>query len=192
MASQRITDLMQSTACESEIKFYFVTKSGSIDEASEDLKYSFQIIADFSSCTENLLWVSEANCLKFDVSSLSKENIFVLEEFEGDAFQHLALTKAIVLGPRVVISCQLTDDAVPNIASPIYTLALKNAVVCLSGLSAERRAEIHKLVGFMGGLWTKDLTESTTHLITNTVTTAKYECARGEDLELIKSINKLN
>ncbi|KAJ6644278.1 DNA topoisomerase 2-binding protein 1 [Pseudolycoriella hygida] len=109
------------------------------------------------------------------VIDIGKENIFVLEEFEGDAFQHLALTKAIVLGPRVVISCQLTDDAVPNIASPIYTLALKNAVVRLSGLSAEKREENHKLVGFMGGLWTKDLRESTTHLITNTVTTAKYE-----------------
>lgn len=43
MSSQRINDLMQSTASENEIKFYFITKSGTIDEASEDLKYSFEV-----------------------------------------------------------------------------------------------------------------------------------------------------
>lgn len=80
-----------------------------------------------------------------------------------------------VLGPRILINCQLTNDVVPNIASPIYTLAMKNDIVCLSGIMEAKRAEIHKLVGFMGGLWSKDLVESTTHLITNTTTSPKYE-----------------
>lgn len=43
MSSQRLTDLMQSPACENDIQFYFITKSGTIDDASEDLKYSFQV-----------------------------------------------------------------------------------------------------------------------------------------------------
>lgn len=46
MSSQMLTDLMQSTA-ESDIKFYFITKSGTIEEASEDLKYSFEVTIDF-------------------------------------------------------------------------------------------------------------------------------------------------
>lgn len=116
MSSQRIADLMQSTASESEIKFYFITKSGTIDEASEDLKYSFevriylfsilegchciisppkQIIADFASTTENLHWLPENDCLLLDASTLTKQNIFVLEEFEGEAFNHLSTTKAM-------------------------------------------------------------------------------------------------
>lgn len=43
MSSQRLTDLMQSPASENDIQFYFITKSGQIDDASEDLKYSFQV-----------------------------------------------------------------------------------------------------------------------------------------------------
>lgn len=43
MTSQRLIDLMQSTAAEDDIKFYFITKSGKIDDASEHLKYSFQV-----------------------------------------------------------------------------------------------------------------------------------------------------
>lgn len=52
---------------------------------------------------------------------------------------------------------------------------MKNVVVCVSGINSEQRSEIHKLVGFMGGLWLKELTESTTHLITNTTQSPKYE-----------------
>ncbi|XP_037044601.1 DNA topoisomerase 2-binding protein 1 isoform X1 [Bradysia coprophila] len=183
--SQKLTDLMQSTAAEEEIKFYFVTKSGSIDDASEDLKYSFKIITDFSSSTENLQWLSEAECLSFDALTLTKENVFILEEFEGESFDHLSSTKAIVIGPRVLINCQLTNDVVPNISSPIYTLAMKDFIVCLSGISMEKRAEIHKLVGYMGGLSSGGLIESTTHLITNTAMSPKYEKAAARNMKIM-------
>lgn len=52
---------------------------------------------------------------------------------------------------------------------------MKGFIVCLSGISVEKRPEIYKLVGFMGGLGTKNLIESTTHLITNTNKSPKYE-----------------
>lgn len=52
---------------------------------------------------------------------------------------------------------------------------MRNVIVCLSGINVDKRTEIHKLVGFMGGMFTKDLIESTTHLITNTIKSPKYE-----------------
>ncbi len=44
MSSQQLTD-MQSTAAVIELKFFFVTKSGTIDGVSDDLKYSFKVKA---------------------------------------------------------------------------------------------------------------------------------------------------
>ncbi len=52
---------------------------------------------------------------------------------------------------------------------------MKDFIVCVSGIDIEKRSEIFKLVGFMGGVWSKDLIATTTHLITNTVKSPKYE-----------------
>lgn len=43
MLSQRLTDLMQSTAADDDIKFFFITNNGSIDEATDEMKLSFQV-----------------------------------------------------------------------------------------------------------------------------------------------------
>lgn len=47
---------MQSTASESDLSFYFITKTGTIDEASEDLKYSFEVRISLF-CSADLLSV---------------------------------------------------------------------------------------------------------------------------------------
>lgn len=50
---------------------------------------------DLAAVTENLQWISEDDCLRFDVSQLTKKNVFVMEEFAGEAFDHLSATKAM-------------------------------------------------------------------------------------------------
>lgn len=42
-------------------------------------------------------------------------------------------------------------------------------------MKTEQKEEIHKLVNFMGGVYTANLTETTTHLVTDQVRSCKYE-----------------
>ncbi len=237
MSSQRLTDLMQSTAAENDIKFFFVTKSGSIDEASEDLKYSFQVRTNrllFYSLLATIYNLYRPQYYGVDNSGLRSDNreftmvvgsrlssfrsphtdqrecvrfgrvcgwsvrsfvnrqgyvswlrfwiesglSYMTLEWTGTKLRHFfrfILFICRVIGPRVLISCQSSNDVVPNISSPIFTLAMKDVIVCVSGIDFEKRSEIHKLVGFMGGLSSKDLIDTTTHLITNTIKSPKYE-----------------
>ncbi len=92
-----------------------------------------------------------------------------------------------VIGPRILINCQSPTD-IRNISSPIFNLAMKDVIVCVSGVNFEKRSEIHKLVGFMDGLSSEDLLEATTHLITNTVKSPKYQvrCSESVNQKMIQ------
>ena len=63
---------------------------------------------------------------------------------------------------------------------PTSALPFSGVVVCLSGLPAEYKGKLHKLVNEMGGSFTRDLdTSRTTHLIASVPDGAKYDTARS-------------
>lgn len=92
----------------------------------------------------------------------------------------------------------MDNVTIPNIMSPIYTLAMRDLVICMSGIDVLEKVCLHychylnafpctqefhrfsqrkleKFIGFMGGMHVGPLGEKVTHLITEDIFTKKYE-----------------
>lgn len=80
-----------------------------------------------------------------------------------------------ILGPKCFMSCFLDDTPIPLGSSPVFTAAMKNIVVSASGLTPDKKAEIEKLVQWMGGHYMQHTSMACTHLVSNTVKSTKYE-----------------
>lgn len=108
---------------------------------------------------------------------LTKKDIFVLAHFEGDLFQQLQLTKALVLGPPCIVECLQENAPVPLGTSPIYATAMRDLQISASGISSKEKDEIKKLIHWMGGHYFQNFGRNITHLISNTIKSNKYEHA---------------
>lgn len=64
---------------------------------------------------------------------------------------------------------------VPDGLYHLHNLAMRNLVVCTSNLTREKKDKIRQLVNFMGGYFSEPLMEDCTHLISDSVTSEKYE-----------------
>lgn len=113
-----------------------------------------------------------------DITSLTKKMIFLLDDFESLSYNHLKQSKALILGPRCIISCYMNNRPVPLGKSPVFTSAMQDLVVSTSGMNIELKREIEKLVLWMGGYYVVDLSTSVTHLVSSIVTSTKYESAK--------------
>lgn len=107
-------------------------------------------------------------------------------EYYADPNQSLVLMLLFffvfrILGPQCIISCLVNEFGVPNTNSPVFNVLLRERLICSSGLNAAEKSKIQKLVEFMGGSFqVTELTQSTSHLVTNTVMSLKYEVYMGE------------
>lgn len=71
----------------------------------------------------------------------------------------------------------LDGTSTPEGSYHICNLAMRNIHVTATNLSKEEKKELKKLVLFMGGRYLEDLTDVVTHLVSNSVTSLKYEYA---------------
>lgn len=76
----------------------------------------------------------------------------------------------------------MENTSVPLGTSPVFTTAMRNLVVCASGLAPQEKEKIRNLVQWMGGYYSDDLSSSCTHLVSNTVKSDKYEKAAVNDI----------
>lgn len=104
--------------------------------------------------------------------------IFLLDDFESLSYRHLKPSKALILGPRCIISCYMNNRPVPLGKSPVFTAAMQDLVISTSGMSVETKRKIEQLVLWMGGYYVDDLSTSVTHLVSLIVTSTKYENAK--------------
>ncbi|EDW65947.1 DNA topoisomerase 2-binding protein 1 [Drosophila virilis] len=116
---------------------------------------------------------------------LTKKDIFVLARFEGDLFQQLQLTKALVLGPPCIVECLRQNEPVPLGSSPIYTTAMRELQISASGISSKEKDELKKLIHWMGGHYFQNFGRNITHLISNTIKSNKYEHATLNDVPVM-------
>lgn len=82
-----------------------------------------------------------------------------------------------ILGPKCLLRCFLAGESVPEGSSPVFTSAMNNLIVCVSGFTVDIKEQIRQKVGYMGGVYIKELRSCVTHLITDSVMSAKYEKA---------------
>ncbi|XP_059622588.1 DNA topoisomerase 2-binding protein 1-B-like [Phlebotomus argentipes] len=169
------------------LSFFCVLRNGCRKEEAPSLLSCVEHIREHLNLSNNLKWVDEDYCLRVDVESLAKTSVFIFEEFSGRAFEHLTSnSKALIIGPPCLKYSLVQNTIIPLSATPVFTVAMKNLVVSLSGISVAEKAEIKKLVHWMGGCYSNNLDASCTHLVTDTVKSKKYEIAGTRGLEIFR------
>lgn len=164
----------QGSQIDCDINIYFVipSKYKSENECSEDMWHAYDKCCEYDITPT---WITEEDA---DRLKPVKTDVFIFEEFEGDLFEKLQNTKCSrIVGPKCLITCFVNGEPIPEGTSPIYTTAMRKLCICVSGLSPEMKTYIQKLVEYMGGFFTKQLRSCVTHLVTDSVMSAKYERA---------------
>ncbi|XP_017063794.1 DNA topoisomerase 2-binding protein 1-A [Drosophila eugracilis] len=109
--------------------------------------------------------------------NLTKKDVFVLTQFEGDFFEQLQQTRALILGPPCLLNCLRRNEPIPDGSSAIYTTAMRDLQVSATGITPQKKEELSKLIHWMGGIYFQSFGHRTTHLISNTIKSSKYEQA---------------
>ncbi|XP_016993061.2 DNA topoisomerase 2-binding protein 1 [Drosophila takahashii] len=110
--------------------------------------------------------------------NLTKKDVFVLAHFEGDFFEQLQQTRALILGPPCLLSCLRRNEPIPEGGSKaIYTTAMRDLQVSATGITPQKKEELSRLIHWMGGSYFQSFGHRTTHLIANTIKSSKYEQA---------------
>ncbi|KMQ95888.1 dna topoisomerase 2-binding protein 1-like protein [Lasius niger] len=164
----------QESQIECDVNIHFVVSNHqeSENDCSEEMWLAFNKCSELSLQPE---WVTEKIC---DQMKPSKNDIFIIEEFNGILFEKLKNFKCSrIVSPKCLLICFLNGEPIPEGKSPIYTTAMRGMCICASGLSLDIKNQIQQQVEYMGGFFTKQLRSSVTHLIADSVMSAKYEGA---------------
>nr|AAG27544.1 BRCT-domain protein MUS101 [Drosophila melanogaster] len=109
--------------------------------------------------------------------NLTKKDVFVLTQFEGEFFEQLQQTRALILGPPCLITCLRRNEPIPEGSSAIYSTAMRDLQVSATGITPQKKEELSRLINWMGGIYFQSFGHRTTHLISNTIKSSKYEQA---------------
>ncbi|XP_012219736.2 DNA topoisomerase 2-binding protein 1 isoform X1 [Linepithema humile] len=165
---------VQETQVEYDISVHFVVPKTckSENDCGETMWQAFNKCSELGLQTE---WVTEEFCNKINAS---KSDVFIIEEFKGDLFEKLKNFKCSrIVSSKCLLICLINGESIPEGTSPIYTTAMRGMYVCASGLSSESKHQLQQQIEYMGGFFTKHLRHSVTHLVADSVMSAKYEAA---------------
>ncbi|XP_049887534.1 protein ECT2 isoform X1 [Pectinophora gossypiella] len=110
----------------------------------------------------------------------------VTSPFEGDLFDAAHKAKYRVLGPTAVLQLAERDEPPPTNSRPLYSLAMRGAVICFSGFrKKDELTYLITLIHYMGGSIRKDMSSKVTHLIAAAATGDKYRYASGFGLPVL-------
>ncbi|CAH2068784.1 unnamed protein product, partial [Iphiclides podalirius] len=110
----------------------------------------------------------------------------VTTPFEGELFDVAHRAKYRVLGPTAVLQLADRDEPPPANARPLYSLAMRGAVICFSGFrKKDELTYLITLIHYMGGSIRKDMSSKVTHLIAAAATGDKYRYATGFGLPVL-------
>ncbi|KAJ2946322.1 hypothetical protein O0L34_g12359 [Tuta absoluta] len=92
----------------------------------------------------------------------------------------------LVLGPTAVLQLADRDEPPPANSRPLYSLAMRGAVICFSGFrKKDELTYLITLIHYMGGSIRKDMSSKVTHLIAAAATGDKYRYASGFGLPVL-------
>lgn len=164
----------QESQVECDVNIHFVVPSHlkSEDDCCEEMWLAFNKCSELSLNPE---WVNEQFCSEMKPT---KNDVFIIEEFKGNLFEKLKKFKCSrIVSPKCLLICFINGEPIPEGRSPIYTTSMRKMCICASGFNPETKDWIQKRVEYMGGFFTKQLRSSVTHLVADSVMSAKYEGA---------------
>ncbi|XP_038208839.1 protein ECT2 [Zerene cesonia] len=110
----------------------------------------------------------------------------VTTPFDGDLFDAAHKAKYRVLGPTAVLQLAEREEPPPANTRPLYSLAMRGAVICFSGFrKKDELTYLITLIHYMGGSIRKDMSSKVTHLIAAAATGDKYRYASGFGLPVL-------
>ncbi|XP_055297166.1 DNA topoisomerase 2-binding protein 1-A [Sitodiplosis mosellana] len=169
---------------EDKLQFYLVY-SPNDSQLSPHMQFAREKLEENVKAS-NINEVTPGNCVGLS-GNFTKKHIVVFDEFEGECFEAIRQTQALVLGPRCVISCMMDNVVLPYIDSPMYNLAMRDLILCLSSFDVQEKRRLKQLIGYMGGRCIDQLAGTVTHLVTESVRTRKYEIAVMQNMKIMKA-----
>ncbi|KAG6452600.1 hypothetical protein O3G_MSEX007734 [Manduca sexta] len=110
----------------------------------------------------------------------------ITSPFEGELFDTAHRAKYRVLGPTAVLQLAEREEPPPANMRPLYSLAMRGAVICFSGFrKKDELTYLITLIHYMGGSIRKDMSSKVTHLIAAAATGDKYRYASGFGLPVL-------
>ncbi|CAB4058513.1 TOPBP1 [Lepeophtheirus salmonis] len=137
---------------------------------SEDLAYAFDQTQDMGL---DPIWIHH------------DEDVFVMDPFDGEAFESIKNSKATIVGPRCLLACLQKKEPVPELPYPMFTAAMKGLIVTSTGFEKEKKAEIQKLIESMSGVYSNTFHDGVTHLIAAVVHSPKYSVAVEKEIPIM-------
>lgn len=141
----------------------------------------------YECCKENgfnVSWIQEEECLKLNPS---KEDVFILAEFIGSLFDFLKRFKCTVIGPQCLLVSVHKGEPLPEVPTPVFTVAMKGLVVTTTGCSPQEKKEIQEKVQYMGGIYSSAFLGNVTHLVVKSVAdfSLKFKVAISKDIPVM-------
>ncbi|KAG0725608.1 DNA topoisomerase 2-binding protein 1-A [Chionoecetes opilio] len=162
---------MESSICSQEetVNLYFVQRA-------DDSPSSILLCAS-QACEEKFRtrWLSVEDCMQV---TPTKEDIFICDPFEGQAFEYLvSCPKSIVVGPRCILSCLQRMEPIPLVPSPLHNTAMSRLVVTTTGFPKAEKEGLQRRVQHMSGIYSNNYHQDVTHLVVKMVGSEKYKVA---------------
>ncbi|XP_027851620.2 DNA topoisomerase 2-binding protein 1-B isoform X1 [Aphis gossypii] len=156
-----------------QVFFVLTEDKTDIENMSETMQLAFHDCNNHE-LTTNVISESDVCSMK----SLKKSQVFVYENFEGPAFRHVLMAakqnKAVIVSPICLRTCFIEAISIPENNSPIYTMAMRDIVLSISNLSPKEKERVKEKVERMGGIFSHNLRDSTTHLMVGKAGSTKH------------------
>ncbi|XP_013163515.1 PREDICTED: DNA topoisomerase 2-binding protein 1-B-like [Papilio xuthus] len=157
---------------EINVRFVIPKECVSEDDCCEEMKLAFTACEPHIGGGLKPRWVHEKTFTEFN--NLTKRDVFVLSQFDGEIFQKLKATKCLLVGPRCLACSLIEGTPIPQGPGPVFTIAMRGLIITASGLTKSKKEIIQQKVHWMGGIYKPELTENTTHLVADNVISDKY------------------
>ncbi|KAL1116075.1 hypothetical protein AAG570_005570 [Ranatra chinensis] len=163
-----------------EFTMYFIYSSPS-DQDDSDMLQAFKTCENSNLKPE---WIREKDVRHLPMKPTT---VFVLKEFKGSSFEFLSSKDCLVCGPRCVYECVSKKLPVPENQSPVFNTAMLGVVLTTTQVEKQKKDEIRKLVGYMGGSYTPNLCMAVTHLVADRGMSPKCEKAAEISIPIMTS-----
>ncbi|KAG8198438.1 hypothetical protein JTE90_022176 [Oedothorax gibbosus] len=157
----------------------FVKNEASNSESSENLQRAFEAM---DSNQMEPIWITEEDCLQV---SKKESKLYIMDPFEGQAFQHLKSVNCRIVGPLCILYCLEKEEILPKRPHPVYSVSMRRITVSCSNIDNGCRENVRSKVELMGGLFSKDFTKSVSHLVVGEVGSKKYQVAANYKLPIM-------
>lgn len=104
----------------------------------------------------------------------SGKQIFVFDNFEKGNSTQKYVSSAKIFGLSLMSKLTMGKIVIFDDSNCVFGTQFKGMVLCASNITPSQKKEIEEMIVALNGKFTYDLTDDTTHLITNTTKTMKY------------------